>query len=120
VAIFDFATGRFWPQDAWQILPATFWTFTACGGVAITVLQFVEGMKRRRLEKFSGTLPTLPIYFLLGSLAAWQAAVELWRRPFHWEKTEHDETAPRKNVFKRSFKDIWRVPARPRPAAAQY
>jgi glycosyltransferase XagB len=27
------------------------------------------------------------------SLAAWRACFELWRRPFHWEKTEHGLTA---------------------------
>lgn len=32
---------------------------------------------------------TLPVYFVLASLAAYKAFVELWRNPFFWDKTHH-------------------------------
>ena len=34
----------------------------------------------------------LPLWLLMLSLPSWRASSELWRRPFHWEKTEHGLT----------------------------
>ena len=30
-----------------------------------------------------------PVYWMMMSAAAWRAVYELWRRPFHWNKTPH-------------------------------
>ena len=38
---------------------------------------------------------TLPAYWPLGALAAWQAVVELFVSPYHWHKTKHGLTAHR-------------------------
>ncbi len=35
---------------------------------------------------------TAPLYWLLLSLAAWRAAIELFTHPFHWHKTRHGVT----------------------------
>ena len=34
-------------------------------------------------------MPTLPVYWTLGALAAWKAVVELVVAPFYWDKTRH-------------------------------
>ncbi len=47
------------------------------------------GMKRRRLLGLWPSLPLLPLYYLLMSVAAWAALYDLAVRPFHWRKTEH-------------------------------
>ncbi len=39
-------------------------------------------------------VPTLPLYFPMGALAAYKAAAELIRRPFYWDKTEHGLSLP--------------------------
>ncbi|MEM7508143.1 MAG: glycosyltransferase [Pseudomonadota bacterium] len=34
-------------------------------------------------------VPTLPIYWTLGAVAAWKAVIELFLAPFYWDKTAH-------------------------------
>lgn len=36
-----------------------------------------------------GWVLTLPLYWPLGAIAAYQAVFEIFTRPFHWHKTEH-------------------------------
>jgi hypothetical protein len=36
-----------------------------------------------------GVLLATPLYWGCLSLAAWRALWEMWRDPYHWEKTEH-------------------------------
>ena len=50
------------------------------------------GMRRRGLTRFRRALIYLPLWLMMLSIAAWRALYELWRRPFHWEKTEHGLT----------------------------
>ena len=58
-------------------------------GVACCMGPLLLGMRRRKLLRLAIYLPLLPVYFLLMSVAAWGALIELCRNPFGWNKTEH-------------------------------
>lgn len=46
----------------------------------------VSGPRHRHLMPW---VPSLPLYFPLGTLAAWKALWEMAVRPFYWDKTAH-------------------------------
>lgn len=58
-------------------------------GLAAMVLPGALGCLRRGWHELLPLVPLLPLYFLLVSLAAWLAVIELIRGPFRWNKTEH-------------------------------
>ena len=47
------------------------------------------GLARRRLHGCAWVLITIPIYWLLLSVAAWRALYQFVTAPYYWEKTEH-------------------------------
>jgi glycosyltransferase XagB len=49
----------------------------------------VIGLARRRMLNHSWVLATVPLYWLLLSLAAWRALYQFVKDPHLWEKTEH-------------------------------
>lgn len=62
---------------------------TLAVGYGGTALAIGVGLARRG-ERLRQTLAwSIPFYWLLLSLAAWKALVELVRRPYHWQKTQH-------------------------------
>jgi hypothetical protein len=58
------------------------------GYFGVIALGFV-GLKRRGMSPIAWVLFTIPLYWLLMSMAAWRALVQLIRAPYKWEKTEH-------------------------------
>ena len=62
---------------------------TLSSGYLGTAALGLAGLMGRRLTSISWVLLTQPIYWLLLSLAAWRALVQLLFDPFRWEKTEH-------------------------------
>jgi len=64
----------------------------ASGYFASGLLAFV-GLWRSKQLASAWILPTIPIYWLLLSLAAWRAVWKLVRAPYQWEKTEHGVAA---------------------------
>lgn len=70
------------------------------------------GLKRRGRLDVVPVLGSLPIYWLLMSMAAWLALVQLLTRPYWWQKTEHGLGK------RRPLTDSASAPLRPRPAAA--
>ncbi|MFK8252573.1 glycosyltransferase [Ancylobacter terrae] len=62
---------------------------TMIAGYVSAGLFGVAGMRRRGLTGAWRMLPLIPVYWLLLSLAAWRAMLQLLRDPFRWEKTEH-------------------------------
>ncbi|MFK7941729.1 MAG: glycosyltransferase [Paracoccaceae bacterium] len=52
----------------------------ACAGLA---------MRRRGALDLLWVVPTLPIYWTLGAIAAWKAIIEIATAPFYWDKTRH-------------------------------
>lgn len=74
------------PQDA--LKKSVVFLTLASGYFASGLLAFV-GLWRSKQFASAWILPTIPIYWLLLSLAAWRAVWKLVRAPYHWEKTEH-------------------------------
>lgn len=63
-------------------------TLFLAGLVALT-LPALLGCRRRGWSDLAQSMPWLPLYFSLVSLAAWLALIELIRAPTRWNKTEH-------------------------------
>lgn len=55
-------------------------TMLACAALA---------MRRRKTLDMVLWVPTLPLYWTLGAIAAWKAVFELIFAPYYWDKTEH-------------------------------
>lgn len=95
-------------------------------GVAVLALSFTNlgvgylaaalacglGLKRRGRLNLAAVLVSVPVYWLLMSMAAWLALVQLVTRPHWWQKTEHGLGR------RRALTDNASVPPQPRPAAA--
>lgn len=78
------------PADAWHhIPPYAVHGFNLVLGFGTAMALAAIGADRRRLKGLALWIPTVPAYWLLGSLAAWRATGQLLRHPFKWEKTEH-------------------------------
>ena len=59
---------------------------TGYAGAAATM---IVGLGRRGMRPGWRTIVGIPWYWLLLSIAAWRAVIELIRRPYHWQKTQH-------------------------------
>jgi cellulose synthase/poly-beta-1,6-N-acetylglucosamine synthase-like glycosyltransferase len=59
------------------------------GGYVVSMSLAALGLRRIGMGRRLGVVATLPIYWLLISLAAWQALWDFLVRPFHWHKTRH-------------------------------
>jgi len=62
---------------------------TLAGGAAAMLLPPLEALRRRGFWTLMPAVALLPLYYVLVSLAAWRALLELARAPFRWNKTEH-------------------------------
>lgn len=76
-------------SDTWQV-----WLFgldlvTVATGYGAFVLLSWRTLKRRNLRHLRRGLWTLPIYWMLLSVAAWRAVWQLIFNPHLWEKTPH-------------------------------
>ncbi|SDN40143.1 Glycosyltransferase, catalytic subunit of cellulose synthase and poly-beta-1,6-N-acetylglucosamine synthase [Methylobacterium phyllostachyos] len=58
-------------------------------GLSALVLPALLGCARRGWGDLAQSVPWMPIYYLLVSLAAWLALIELIRAPQRWNKTQH-------------------------------
>ena len=59
--------------------------FGYCASASFGVL----GLWQRGMLNKTRVLILTPVHWLLLSLAAWSAALELMRKPYFWKKTEH-------------------------------
>lgn len=66
----------------------------AIAGHVGTALHLMEGLRRAGQLRLAPCLVLLPLWWLLIGMAAWRAVWQLYRRPFHWEKTMHGLGAP--------------------------
>jgi cellulose synthase/poly-beta-1,6-N-acetylglucosamine synthase-like glycosyltransferase len=80
------------PASPFEIALSTLWCFLMIAGAAALLLPLAIGMRRGKLTRYRPSLIYLPLWLAMLSLAAWRAIYELWRRPFHWEKTQHGLT----------------------------
>lgn len=60
----------------------------ATGYLASGVIGWL-GLDQRRMHRSAWVLALIPLYWLMLSLAAWRALIQLMRAPYHWEKTDH-------------------------------
>jgi len=81
------------PVGLLEIALSTLWCFLAIAGAISLFFPLAVGMRRHRLARLRRSLIYLPLWQIMLSVAAWRALFELWRRPFHWDKTEHGLTA---------------------------
>ncbi|MFN4143818.1 glycosyltransferase [Aestuariivirga sp.] len=63
--------------------------FVLLAGYAVTIGLVRRGLRRRGITGWTGTLASLPLYWMLMSAAAWLALWQFMTAPFHWNKTEH-------------------------------
>lgn len=77
------------PKTSFEAACSALWCFVALAGAAALLWPLLLGMRRRKLYSYRAALAFLPLWLFMLSLACWRAFFELWRRPFHWEKTEH-------------------------------
>src|SRR6185312_5474660 len=68
---------------------------TLLAGILSTVLIGLMGLARRGRLRTGWILLATPLYWGCLSIAAWRALWQLWRDPYHWEKTEHGLTQDR-------------------------
>jgi cellulose synthase/poly-beta-1,6-N-acetylglucosamine synthase-like glycosyltransferase len=66
-------------------MPAT----TIATGYAASILLALLGLRRRGLLGSAWVLLTMPLHWVLLSLAAWRALYQLAHDPYRWEKTAH-------------------------------
>lgn len=69
------------------------WCALALAGATAIFWPLLLGLRRRSLARRRGFIVLLPLWLLMLTIAAWRAAGELWRAPFHWDKTEHGQSA---------------------------
>lgn len=58
-------------------------------GSAVMIYSGAEALRRKHLFGWWATLATMPLYWLLASIAAWLSFWQLATNPFHWNKTRH-------------------------------
>ncbi len=64
-------------------------TFSLIFGNSIMIALSIMAVRRRRQWSLVGYALLNPVYWLLHSLAAWRALIQLIRKPSEWEKTPH-------------------------------
>ena len=57
--------------------------------LVLSVALAFHATRARHLRRLRPFIPLSELYFLLGTLSAWRAAVEMLLRPFFWAKTLH-------------------------------
>lgn len=74
--------------------------FMGCLSISYAVGIWIgaKGAQRAGLNPSLVSLMTMPLYWVLLLPPTVQAVWELWRRPFHWNKTEHGVTERQKSL----------------------
>ncbi len=89
--IWRFASGTFFPPPGHAItfVMTTLSLAVLVTGYAVSMLAAIEGLRKRGLARLWPTVLSMPVYWLLISLAGWLALWQFIHRPFHWNKTRH-------------------------------
>ncbi|QGM98222.1 glycosyltransferase [Methylocystis parvus] len=80
------------PKTIFETACSALWCFVALSGAAALLWPLLLGMRRRNLPGRRTAFFLLPLWLFMLSVACGRALFELWRNPFHWEKTEHGLT----------------------------
>ncbi|KZL18895.1 Beta-monoglucosyldiacylglycerol synthase [Pseudovibrio axinellae] len=84
--------------DAFSIY-AGFCFLFGLGGTVVTVLQ---GSAKRGFRPRIWEIASIPVYWVLGCIASYQALIEFFIKPHHWRKTEHGIVRHRAKVTAQS------------------
>ncbi len=74
------------------LMPAWFWQFTFIGllaGEAVMMAIAALAIHKKRKYSLLPFLLTMPLYWPLGTIAAYKALYEIFFAPFYWDKTSH-------------------------------
>ena len=82
--IFELCTDRYGGGIAVQ-----FYLAILAVGYLVSALLGILGLAQRKLLGSAWVLLFIPVYWMLLSIAAWRALIQLIRDPYRWEKTEH-------------------------------
>jgi hypothetical protein len=82
-------------SSSWREATDVFVYILALAGIWSILLPAIVAAKLRKLNLDVKTLALLPVYYILISLAAWAAILDLVIRPHFWAKTEHGRTRRR-------------------------
>ncbi len=86
VQLINLGTGEFTSVDSFIIATSV---FNLVGGYMTYALLAYAFIQKSNYQSYSKFLFTLPIYWLLISLAGWRALVHIIVKPHEWEKTPH-------------------------------
>ena len=75
--------------NSWAIFAEAIYVGQFIVGTGVMIFSSAEALRRKRFSGWWLTLATLPIYWLLASIAAWLAIWQLITNPFQWNKTRH-------------------------------
>jgi cellulose synthase/poly-beta-1,6-N-acetylglucosamine synthase-like glycosyltransferase len=97
-----------WQQLAPGVAPGPFvLMFAAQGVMLLTAWIALAATGRRRMMAW---IPTLPVYWMFGAIAAYRAIAEIFYAPFLWHKTRHGHhLAPPAQSPARSASSLSRV-----------
>ena len=79
LALFDHGTPALWTGFFASMLI----------GQAVMLSVAARAVWARQRRHLLATIPILALYWPLGALAAYRAVLEIFTRPFYWDKTEH-------------------------------
>lgn len=77
------------PDSGWALALLALNLANVAAIVVAAVVSSLRGLAAVRALRLAWMLPLLPAYWMLMSLAAWQALLQLPRNPSGWEKTTH-------------------------------
>jgi len=89
-------------------------------GYFVSIVLGLIGLFRRRLLSCAWALIFIPVYWILLSIAAWRALVQLILDPYRWEKTEHGLARSSRMAQQNELKNSAAVPQPLRQAGASY
>ena len=73
----------------WAVAPVA---VSLLAGQAVMLLCAGVALHRLKAWSMAWVLPTLPLYWTLGAIAAWKALIEIFAAPYYWDKTRHGVT----------------------------
>lgn len=88
-----FEAGR--DTSGWREATDVFTYILTLAGIWALAVPAVVAARLRRLDLSARDFALGPVYYLLVSIAAWTAILDLARRPHYWAKTEHGRTRRR-------------------------
>ncbi len=78
--------------SAWREATDVFVYILALAGIWALAVPAIVAAKLRRINLTAKIFALAPVYYVLVSLAAWAAILDLAVRPHYWAKTEHGRT----------------------------